>query len=206
MNYGYIRVSTDKQTVENQRYEINQYAETNNLIIDSWFEETISGTVAVEKRALGRLLGQMEKGDVIICSELSRLGRNMFMIMNVLNQLLSKDVMIKTVKENYNLGDDILSKVLAFSFSISAEIERSLLSQRTKESLKRLKSEGRVLGRPKGRKNNVYKLSKYDDKICTMINCGKTVAQISDELGICMATVYNYLKRQGIEPPSRRKK
>lgn len=139
MIYGYIRVSTDKQTVENQRFEINQYTKKENIKIDTWIEETISGTVSPSKRNLGKLLDKTKKEDIIICSELSRLGRNMFMIMSILNLLMERGVSIYTVKEGYKLGEDLTSKVLAFAFSISAEIERTLISQRTKESLKRIK-------------------------------------------------------------------
>ena len=116
MNYGYIRVSSDKQTVENQRFEIERFAEASSLKIDGWIEETISGTKNYDKRELGKLLKKVQKGDLIICAELSRLGRN--------------------------LGEDIQSKVLAFAFGLSAEIERNLISQRTKEALARKRSEG----------------------------------------------------------------
>ena len=88
MVYGYIRVSTDKQTVENQRFEIKQFALKDRIIIDRWIEETISGTIAPKKRNLGKLLSHIQKDDVIICSELSRLGRSMFMIMSILNRLM----------------------------------------------------------------------------------------------------------------------
>ena len=159
MTFGYIRVSTDKQTVENQRFEIKKYANKEKIIINSWIDETISGTISPSKRNLGKLLNRVQKGDIIICSELSRLGRNMFMIMSILNNLMERGVMIYTVKEGYKLGEDLTSKVLAFAFSISAEIERTLLSQRTTEALKRKKNEGVTLGRPKGRKNTKYKLS-----------------------------------------------
>lgn len=140
MIYGYIRVSTDKQTVENQRFEIIKYAKQNKLKIDEWIEETISGTISPDKRHLGELLEKVKKNDIIICSELSRLGRSMFMIMSILNLLMEREVLIFTVKEGYKLGDDLTSKFLAFAFSISAEIERSLISQRTKEALKRKKN------------------------------------------------------------------
>ena len=140
MIYGYIRVSTDKQTVENQRFEIRKYAKRKKIEIDGWVEETISGTISPDKRNLGKLLKGAQKGDIIICSELSRLGRNMFMIMSILNVLMERNIMVYTVKEGYKLGDDLSSKVLAFAFSISAEIERSLLSQRTTEALRRKKS------------------------------------------------------------------
>lgn len=159
MIYGYIRVSTDKQTVENQRFEINRFVKRGNLKIDEWIEETVSGTISPKKRNLGKLIEKTKKGDIIICSELSRLGRNMFYIMSILNLLMERGVIIYTVKEKYKLGDDLTSKVLAFAFSISAEIERELISQRTTEALKRKKSEGVVLGHPKGKKIHIISLT-----------------------------------------------
>lgn len=142
MIYGYIRVSSDKQTVENQRFEINNFCKRNNFSIDGWIEETISGTKAYNKRELGKLLKQVNKDDLIICAELSRLGRNLFMIMEILNICMTKECRVWTIKDNYRLGDDIQSKVLAFAFGLSAEIERNLISQRTKEALARKKAEG----------------------------------------------------------------
>ncbi len=153
MTYGYIRVSSDKQTVENQRFEINNFCAKENIAIDGWIEETISGMKAYDKRQLGKLLNKVEKDDLIICAELSRLGRNLFMIMEILNICMTKECRVWTIKDNYRLGDDIQSKVLAFAFGLSAEIERNLISQRTKEALARKKAEGVVLGRPKGRKS-----------------------------------------------------
>ena len=133
MVYGYIRVSSDKQTVENQRFEINKFCEKQNIVINDWIEETISGTKNYTKRQLGRLLRKVHKDDIIICSELSRLGRNLFMIMEILNICMTKECRVWTIKDNYRLGDDIQSKVLAFAFGLSAEIERNLISQRTKK-------------------------------------------------------------------------
>ena len=161
MIYGYIRVSSDKQTVENQRFEINNFCKCNNLSIDGWIEETISGTKAYNKRELGKLLNRVNKGDLIICAELSRLGRNLFMIMEILNICMTKECRVWTIKDNYRLGDDIQSKVLAFAFGLSAEIERNLISQRTKEALARKKAEGVTLGRPKGRKSSPEKYKLY---------------------------------------------
>ena len=152
MIYGYIRVSSDKQTVENQRFEINNFCEKNEMKIDGWIEETISGTKNYNKRELGKLLKRIQKDDLIICAELSRLGRNLFMIMEILNICMTKECRVWTIKDNYRLGEDIQSKVLAFAFGLSAKIERNLISQRTKEALARKRAEGIVLGRPKGRK------------------------------------------------------
>ena len=198
MIYGYIRVSTDKQTVENQRFEINSYARKNNLVIDEWIEETISGTVPPNKRTLGKLLLKTKRSDCIICSELSRLGRNMFMIMSILNGLLEQGVKIYTVKEGYKLGDDLTSKILAFAFSISAEIERSLISQRTKEALKRKSAEGIKLGRPKGRKNYRYKLSGKEEYIRSLLQAGCTKTELCNKLKVSTATLYSFLKKSKI--------
>ena len=159
--YGYIRVSSDKQTVENQRFEIKNFCKRQGMDINSWIEETISGTKSYNKRELGKLLKHVTKGDMIICSELSRLGRNLFMIMEILNICMTKECRVWTIKDNYRLGDDIQSKVLAFAFGLSAEIERNLISQRTKEALKLKRAEGVVLGRPKGSKTAPEKCKLY---------------------------------------------
>lgn len=161
MVYGYIRVSSDKQTVENQRFEINNFCKRKDMKVDGWIEETISGTKAYKKRELGKLLNKVQKEDLIICAELSRLGRNLFMIMEILNICMTKECKVWTIKDNYRLGEDIQSKVLAFAFGLSAEIERNLISQRTKEALARKKAEGVVLGRPKGKKTDITKHKLY---------------------------------------------
>ena len=194
MIYGYIRVSTDKQTVENQRFEILEYAKKNNLPIDQWIEETVSGTISPDKRNLGKLIQMAKSRDVIVCSELSRLGRNIFMIMSVLNRLMEMNVSVFTVKEGYRLGDDLTSKVLAFAFSISAEIERELISQRTKEALLRKKAEGGVLGHPKGKRNSHVKLTGREDEIRRLLSFGYSKEQVSKKLKVCPATLYNFLK------------
>jgi DNA invertase Pin-like site-specific DNA recombinase len=198
MTYGYIRVSTDKQTVENQRFEIGNFCGKNGLIVGKWIEETISGTKEPSKRQLGVLLGEVQKGDLIICSELSRLGRSLFMIMSVLNEMMTKEVRIWTIKDNYRLGDDIESKVLAFAFGLSAEIERKLISQRTKEALARKKSEGVQLGRPAGRKSNYYKLSSYREEIRELLALRIPKTVIAEKLGVTPATLYNFIKREQI--------
>jgi DNA invertase Pin-like site-specific DNA recombinase len=163
MNIGYIRVSTDKQTTDNQRFEILKYADEKKLTIDEWIEETISATRKLSDRKLGTLLTRMQKNDILIVSELSRLGRSLMEVMSILHTLMEKNVKVFTTKERYELGNNINSKVLAFAFSLSAEIERSMISSRTKEALARKKSEGKRLGRPKGRLSTVTKLTGKDD-------------------------------------------
>ena len=120
MIYGYIRVSTDKQNVENQRFEIENYCKERGMIVGSWIEETISGTKHIDQRKLGKLLNKLKKYDILICAELSRLGRNMFMIMSILNYCMEREIKVWTIKDNYRLGDDLTSKVLAFAFGLSA--------------------------------------------------------------------------------------
>lgn len=198
MTYAYIRVSTDKQTVENQRFEITRYARRHKMRIDQWIEETISGTVSPDKRNLGKLLQLVKADDKIICSELSRLGRSMFMIMSILNRLMENNVAVHTVKEGYKLGQDLQSKVLAFAFSISAEIERNLIAERTAEALKRCKSEGIVLGRPKGRKNSLYKLSGKEAEIRRMIEEGYSKSYIIKYYQVSSATLYRFMRMVGI--------
>ena len=153
------------EAVENQRFEINNFCEREQLKIDGWIEETISGTKSYNKRELGKLLNRVQKDDLIICAELSRLGRNLFMIMEILNLCMNKECRVWTIKDNYRLGDDIQSKVLAFAFGLSAEIERNLISQRTKEALARKKAEGVVLGRPKGKKTSPEKYKLHGKRI-----------------------------------------
>ena len=201
MVYGYIRVSSDKQTVENQRFEIQKYVHKKKVHINEWIEETISGTVSPKKRNLGKLIDKATKGDVIICSELSRLGRNMFMIMSILNVLMERGVVVCTVKEGYKLGEDLTSKVLAFAFSISAEIERTLISQRTAEALRRRKKEGVVLGHPKGKSNTKYKLSGTEDEIRKMLDDGFTKTCICDYYHVSSSTLYSFMRRQKIYIP-----
>jgi DNA invertase Pin-like site-specific DNA recombinase len=196
MIYGYIRVSTDKQTVENQRFEVNKFCEKNILIVDKWLEETISGAKSVQDRKLGKLLKRMKKGDVLICSELSRLGRNLLMIMGILNECMNRDIEVWTIKDNYRLGSDINSKVLAFAFGLSAEIERNLISQRTKEALARKKAEGVILGRPIGRKSSKTKLTGQEQRIKELLNKKVSYSAIGRIIGVHRLTVSTFVKER----------
>lgn len=194
MLYGYIRVSTDKQNIENQRFEIEKYCKDRGMIVNAWIEETISGTKKIDERKLGKLLYKLKKDDILICAELSRLGRNMFMIMSVLNYCMEKEIKVWTIKDNYRLGDDLTSKVLAFAFGLSAEIERNLISQRTKEALVKKRAEGITLGRPKGRKSSYYKLSGKDSIIKELMSKGIPKIQIAKILNVHRNTLNKYIK------------
>ena len=186
MVYGYIRVSTDKQTVENQCFEINRFCKAEKLKLGEWIEEKISGTKAPEKRRLGWLLNAVQEGDLIICSELSRFGRSFFMIMKILSECMDRGIKVWTIKDNYRLGDDIQSKVLAFG--LSAEIERNLISQRTKEAMARCKADRKILGRRPGRAVNV-KLSGHEKEIRKMVRAGMNNVEIGKRFGVHRQTV-----------------
>lgn len=194
MIYGYVRVSTDRQTVANQRYEISTFCQKSNLSIDGWIQETISGTKQADKRELGKLLHKVRKNDLIICAELSRLGRSLFMIMDILNTCMEKECRVWTIKEGYRLGEDIQSKVLAFAFALSAEIERQLISQRTKEALERKKAEGATLGRQKGSRNAHYKLDDMADIIEKRLKEGFSQRKIAGECNVSKSTLSRWLK------------
>lgn len=197
MVYGYIRVSSDRQTVENQRFEINNFCSREGLAVDGWIEETISGTMAWSKRRLGDLLGRIAEGDIIICAELSRLGRSLFMIMEILNLCMTRGAKVWTVKDGYRLGDDIQSKVLAFAFGLSAEIERNLISQRTREALARRRAEGVRLGRPPGRStaSAKLKLHGFEGEIRTAIARGESRTAIAARFGVDRGTLARFIAR-----------
>ncbi len=199
MIYGYVRVSTDKQTVENQRFEIEKFVQKENKKIDRWIDETISGTVAVEKRKLGSLLKQLKKGDILVASEISRLGRNMLQIMSILHHCMKNEVQVWTIKDNYRLGADIQSKVLAFAFGLSAEIERNLISQRTKEALARIKADGKHLGRPHGFNSMKRKLDGKSKLLINLLEKNVPKSQIAKILGINRSLIYTFLKVHNLQ-------
>lgn len=199
MIYGYVRVSTDKQTVENQRFEIEKFVQKENKNIDRWIDETISGTVAVEKRKLGSLLKRLKKGDILVASEISRLGRNMLQIMSILHHCMKNEVQVWTIKDNYRLGADIQSKVLAFAFGLSAEIERNLISQRTKEALARIKADGKHLGRPHGFNSMKRKLDGKSKLLINLLEKNVPKSQIAKILGINRSLIYTFLKVHNLQ-------
>ena len=198
MIYGYIRTSTDKQNNENQHFEIEQYAKNNNIVIDKWIEETISSKKDLDKRKLGKLLKRIKSDDIIIASELSRLGRNLLQVMSILHHCMNIGCQVWTIKDNYKLGADIQSKVLAFAFGLSAEIERNLISQRTKRSLDRLRAEGKHIGRTKGSKNKIKKLTGKEDLINKLLSQSISKVRIAKMLKVDYTTLYKFIKEMAV--------
>lgn len=195
MVYAYIRVSTSKQDVENQRFEIDRFAKEKGLKVNIWVSEVISGTVSTKNRKLGSLLKKMKSGDILILTEVSRLGRSLLEVLTVLNQCVQKKYNLYTVKERYELDNSISSQMLAFAFGLMAEVERNLISMRTKEALARRKAAGQRLGRKKGGKNVRYKLDDKEKLIRSMLSQGCSKASICRKLKCNAKTLDNQLKR-----------
>lgn len=192
---GYIRVSSTKQTLEHQHFEIEQYAKNQGLTIDTWVEEKISSRKALKNRKLGTLLDNLQENDILISCEISRLGRSLLEVMRILETCLSKNCQVWTLKKNYRLGNDIQSKVLAFAFGLAAEIERNLISQRTKSSLANLKASGKKLGRPLAAESQKLKLSKNTRKIKNLLAKGISKSQIARILGVQRSTLRRFIER-----------
>ena len=193
--YGYLRVSTDKQDCDNQKVGVEALAEKLGLPIESWIiDDGVSGTKEPQKRKLGKLLRKIRTGDVIICSELSRLGRKLFMVISILEHCMKIGAKVLTAKEGYELGDNVQSKVLAFAFGLVAELEREMISKRTKEALQRRKANGKRLGRPFGSRNKKHALDGKEDKISELLNQGLSVVQAAQRLKVSSVTLYAYLK------------
>ena len=183
-NIAYIRVSTEMQNSESQEFEIINYCNAAEIKIDRWVEESVSGTTPWEKRRLGKILRKLHSGDLIICTEISRLGRNMLMIMSVLNFCSQRNIRIHTIKDRFDLSDNINSRIIAFAFALAAEIERNLISQRTKEALAARKESGVHLGRPSGCGAKVRKLCSRSSEIEEMLASGKSLTAVASEFKV----------------------
>ena len=195
--YAYLRVSTGKQDGENQKVGVEALAKRLGLEITEYIDdEGVSGTKEPEKRELGKLLEKLKPGDVILAGEISRLGRSLFMVMRILEYCMNNGVKVYTAKDGYELGDNIQSKVLAFAFGLAAEIEREMISRRTKEALAKKRAEGVVLGRPKGRKSDNVKLSGRAEEIQLLKRAGIPNVQIAKALGVDRNTLAAYLKER----------
>ena len=201
MIYGYVRCSTRGQSIESQKLAIKNYCKFHRLRKIQWISETISGTKQPEKRKLGDLLKSAAENDVIIITELSRLGRSLMMILDVLQILLEKKVKVIAIKEGYELGDNIQSKVLAFAFGLSAELERTLLSERTKLGLEKARKQGKQIGRRKGQKPNFYKLTPYRYKIRKWLKEGRSKRSIAKECGVTWCTLDRFIKNHLYDKP-----
>lgn len=196
---AYVRVSTDKQDHANQRFEVERYATSHDLTIDEVVEETISGKRDISDRELGTLLTSLARGDTLIVSEVSRLSRRLMDVLNIIESCIANGIEVISVKENYHFTDDINSKVIAFAFGLAAEIERNLISQRTKEALARKKAEGVKLGRPTGTYHDHHrKLHEHEDDVRRLVRGGVSLAAIGRLYQVNRETVRRFVEDRNL--------
>lgn len=196
MVIGYLRVSTGKQHPANQKEEISRFAEKKNISVDRWVTEIASGSKSEKERKLGRLLKTMHAGDTLIVTEISRLSRTLTEIMSIMGKCLEKGIILHTTKEGYTFDDTINSKVLCFAFGLVAEIERNLISMRTKEALALRKAEGKVLGRRKGSYTKTKVLIENKDNILNYLESGKSIGEICRTFGFSRDTFHKFRKKE----------
>ncbi|MCD8312801.1 MAG: recombinase family protein [Bacteroidales bacterium] len=194
MVYAYIRVSTEMQNYASQEYEIRKFCEAQHITVNKWISESVSGTVKVEKRILGKTIGRMRSGDLLVCTEISRLGRNMLMVMSILNLCVDRGIAIRTIKDNFNLSDNLNSKIIAFTFALASEIERNLISQRTKEALAVKRLKGVRLGRPPGSSRKRDAVYANIPKILDALSSGATLTRLARKYNVHRNTLHKYLE------------
>lgn len=196
--YAYLRVSTDTQDERNQRTGVDALAERLGLAIDRYYiDSAVSGTVDPGDRQLGKLLRAASADDIVLCSELSRLGRKLFMIIDILNRMMKRGVKLYTVKDGYTLGDNIQSKIMAFAFGLAAEIERDLISQRTKEALQRRRAAGIHIGRPYGCRNKHHKMDKIGAPILRGLERGISKSALARRHKTSAVSINKWLRENG---------
>lgn len=206
MIYGYLRVSSDEQDVNSQKQGVEGFAKEKGWAIDEYItDEGVSGGKDPSKRNLGPLLQKLHKGDIVICSEISRLGRDLYMVMDILHFCMQQECIIYTVKDRFTLGDDIQSKVLAFAFGLAAEIERQMIRQRTKEGLKLRMKMGSLVGRPyidreageRSQTDARKKLEGNKEQVITQFRWGVPFRRLATNFGVDRNTLYRYLIEWG---------
>ena len=195
---AYVRVSTDEQDYRNQKYEILAHCDKQRWQVDTWLELEISSRCSAKERRIDELLSVSKHGDRLIVSELSRLGRSAGEVIQLVNELTARGVELVAVKQglqiNSNNGQDISSKVMVTIFSLLAELERDLISERTKIALSRAKADGKKLGRPKGVGKS--RLDGREAEIKNLMEKGVTRANIAKILGVSWGTLNNFMGRK----------
>ena len=192
---GYIRVSTDRQTVDNQRLAILDYCHRNKFQVDDWIDVNMSSRRTPAQRRIDELLERLKEGDCLIVAELSRLARSVGQIAVTVSTLLKKKVRFICIKESISIngGQDMQSKVMITMFSLFSEIERDLISERTKEGLKRARAEGKLLGRPRGTIGK-SKLDGKEDEIKRFLKGGINKTNIARYFNVSWSTLENFIK------------
>lgn len=198
-NWGYVRVSTAKQDVENQRLEILSYANNAKIHIDEFISVEVSSRRTMKERRIEELLDRLESGDTLIVSELSRLGRSLGEIIQIVDSLIKKKIRFIAVKQGMviNGRNEIQTKVMIAMFGLFAEIERDLLSERTKMGLANAKAKGKKLGRPVGRLGK-HKLDGKEAEIAELLGYRVAKAAIARKFKVSRTCLVDFVKKRDI--------
>ena len=199
MNYAYLRVSTDKQDAENQKLGIIEYAAARNIQIDEFVEDVVSGTKDWQKRALGSIIESAKAEDVLIFAEVSRIARSTLQCLQVLQVAADKKMTVHVAKQQMVFDNSLNSKIIATTLSLASEIERTFISMRTKEALKKAKANGKILGRPKGRQSTNATLASNHDHIVSLLKDKVSVSAIGRMMKVDRKTVSRYVERHLME-------
>jgi DNA invertase Pin-like site-specific DNA recombinase len=192
MVIAYLRVSTTRQHLENQRGEILHYTNNKGITVDRWITDTISGKTESRKRNLGKTLKHLKSGDTLIVTEISRLSRSLHEIMTIMKYCVDNNISIYSTKDGYTFDDSINSKVLSFAFGLAAEIEHKLISQRTKEAMALRKAQGEHMGRRKGSGVKIGILYENKGLLMKKLSTEKTIKAICEEFNISCSTLYRF--------------
>jgi len=194
---AYLRVSTADQDLQKNKFDILHLANEKGLGKVEWVEEQVSGRVSWKKRKIAQVIEALQTGDSLIVSELSRLGRSMLECMEILSIASQKQISIYAVKGNWQLDQSIQSKIVAMAFSMAAEIERDLISQRTKEALAAKKQAGMKLGRPRGVGKS--KLDSYRPEIEALLANGSTQKFIANRYHTTEANLSRWIAKHKLK-------
>lgn len=205
---AYVRVSTDDQDYRNQKFEILNYCDRKGERVDQWLELEMSSRRSAKARRIDELLCALKAGDRLVVSELSRLGRSTGEVIQLVKELTARQVEFVAIKQGLKINSqndqDMASKVMVTIFSLLAELERDLISERTKMGLARAKASGKKLGRPKGPGKS--KLDGKEDVIIGFLDKGVTRANIAKILDVTWGTMDNFIKTRGLQTTGSSKK
>ena len=196
---AYLRVSTAEQDLEKDKLAIFELANAKNLGTIEWVEEKVSGRVSWRKRSIALIMEEAQAGDSLIVSELSRLGRSMLECMEILSIASQKGINIYAVKGSWQLDQSIQSKIIAMAFAMAAEIERDLISKRTKEALQARRQAGIKLGRPRGVGKS--KLDQHRPEIEALLANGATQKFIAHRYDTTESNLSEWMKKRGLHRP-----
>lgn len=197
---AYIRVSTHKQDLESQKLAVMTYAQKEGFLIDEFHEITISSRKKDQRKNFDELAENLQAGDTLIVSEISRVGRSLGVIVNQINNLVARKVNFISVKEGLKLSEgkqDMQSKIIIGMFGLFAEIERDLTSERTKEGMERAKKAGKKIGRPKGKGKSL--LDGKEQEIANYLDRKVSKLAISRILGVSYTALNHFIKTRNLE-------